>query len=120
MIKSPSPRVMEILKDWRGLATAGKVLQKFGSQRETVDADEIFAITSRSKSVLHKFIDRSMKLQTLFEEVRFIHHHQINEIRRADMFRKTSGLITPSSSIPSPRFGKQNLSWSLSVFAWYS
>jgi hypothetical protein len=72
-IKSPSPSSssMELMERWAKLETADEILRSFCTESGTPDPKKLFAIALRSKSPLHKFIDRSERLQKLFKEVRF-------------------------------------------------
>lgn len=71
MIKSPTSYTLEILKEWKHHATAYQTLQNFGIESRTPDPKKLFAIALRSKSWLHKFIDRSDKLKKIFAEVSY-------------------------------------------------
>jgi hypothetical protein len=70
-IKSPSLYTLDILKGWANRATGYKVLQQLGAESATPDPKKLFAIALRSKSWLHKLIDRSALLRKIFAEVRY-------------------------------------------------
>jgi hypothetical protein len=67
-IKKPSSYTLDILKTWT-TRPGYKVMQELGVGSKNPDLEKLFAIALRSKSWLHKFIDRSALLRNFFAEV---------------------------------------------------